>query len=188
MRGKLFLFRGICSPCRITPADAGKTRFRPPTVAKDRDHPRGCGENPIRDRPQERPRGSPPRMRGKRRSARLFAVPYRITPADAGKTQVDRAFGPEVKDHPRGCGENQSLLLVHEHRVGSPPRMRGKRNPTYEDFGEDRITPADAGKTRSRSGHGGVWQDHPRGCGENVAPMSSISAAPGSPPRMRGKH
>ena len=25
--------------------------------------------------------------------------------------------------------------------------MRGKRNPTYEDFGEDRITPADAGKT-----------------------------------------
>ncbi len=46
--------------------------------------------------------------------------------------------------------------------------MRGKRNPTYEDFGEDRITPADAGKTIQTIGIADIFQDHPRGCGENL--------------------
>ena len=45
--------------------------------------------------------------------------------------------------------------------------MRGKRNPTYEDFGEDRITPADAGKT-------------------DTLGLPERNGA-GSPPRMRGK-
>ena len=71
----------------------------------------------------------------------------RITPADAGKMAVVRQAAAIAWDHPRGCGENQSLLLVNEHRVGSPPRMRGKlpQQPSCREcIG---ITPADAGKT-----------------------------------------
>ena len=45
MRGKPIASFILYIEFRITPADAGKTRFRPLTVAKDRDHPRGCGEN-----------------------------------------------------------------------------------------------------------------------------------------------
>ena len=86
MRGKL---RASCSAAvqlGITPADAGKTRTLRPSRPKSEDHPRGCGENPIRDRPQERPRGSPPRMRGKRGQHHCGFFFLRITPADAGKT------------------------------------------------------------------------------------------------------
>ena len=50
--------------------------------------------------------GSPPRMRGKLGMTIEEAQAIRITPADAGKTQVYRAFGRKVEDHPRGCGEN----------------------------------------------------------------------------------
>ena len=65
--------------------------------------------------------------------------------------------------------------------------MRGKRNPTYEDFGEDRITPADAGKTLRSLASVRSSQDHPRGCGENTERNFDIWQPLGSPPRMRGK-
>ena len=64
-----------------------------------------------------------------------------------GKQTDVNAHMNYTEDHPRGCGENTVRTANLRHRRGSPPRMRGKRNPTYEDFGEDRITPADAGKT-----------------------------------------
>ena len=72
----------------------------------------------------------------------------RITPADAGKTVNHQIQKTNDRDHPRGCGENEEAERALVCVNGSPPRMRGKRNPTYEDFGEDRITPADAGKTK----------------------------------------
>ena len=31
-------------------------------------------------------------------------------------------------------------------------------------------------------------QDHPRGCGENIADAQKTAEPQGSPPRMRGKH
>ena len=47
-------------------------------------------------------------MRGKLPYRFLGHVGKRITPADAGKTLSDVDRDGNKKDHPRGCGENQT--------------------------------------------------------------------------------
>ena len=91
----------------------------------------------------------------------------RITPADAGKTSTNRGSYRQGKDHPRGCGENMIAAYRDALTKGSPPRMRGKHEVTANFGGVERITPADAGKTRSESTAPAGGADHPRGCGEN---------------------
>ena len=115
----------------ITPADAGKTQFRLRCKLHARDHPRGCGENVAGAEPQRLTAGSPPRMRGKLFLALIGALPQRITPADAGKT--DR------------------LCAICSRCRGSPPRMRGKLGFVKIACTLIGITPADAGKTLKRS-------------------------------------
>ena len=126
-------------------------------------------------------------MRGKRRFLADAGEKTRITPADAGKTAPECQYPKQLEDHPRGCGENQSLLLIHEHRVGSPPRMRGKLFEGVSLLYVPRITPADAGKTHAGWGDNLFDKDHPRGCGENCLHLNSPTTILGSPPRMRGK-
>ena len=46
--------------------------------------------------------------------------------------------------------------------------MRGKQNATTQFSVANRITPADAGKTRPANKMQGKSADHPRGCGENA--------------------
>ena len=65
--------------------------------------------------------------------------------------------------------------------------MRGKLQFNCVGLLEDRITPADAGKTSTSDTVACERRDHPRGCGENAASTASMLAASGSPPRMRGK-
>ena len=65
--------------------------------------------------------------------------------------------------------------------------MRGKV-PFCQMFTKfHRITPAYAGKRDCDRIEGICTQDHPRLCGEKLLPQSSIPAAAGSPPPMRGK-
>ena len=111
----------------------------------------------------------------------------RITPADAGKTFC-QAFSLKTPwDHPRGCGENVCQLIHFANTLGSPPRMRGKREEGLPVRVRQRITPADAGKTDTGEKTISLSEDHPRGCGENL-PMPEIKEGTlGSPPRMRGK-
>ena len=71
---------------RITPADAGKTHRKHFCGGLKRDHPRGCGEDPVRPVQVFVHAGSPPRMRGKHTPVQCSMFNYRITPADAGKT------------------------------------------------------------------------------------------------------
>ena len=106
MRGKRPGAHPGRSDSRITPADAGKTASSVPLPAKKRDHPRGCGENNMKNPTAKRKKGSPPRMRGKRFDDLFKIIGYRITPADAGKTQSDGRGLLLCRDHPRGCGEN----------------------------------------------------------------------------------
>ena len=106
-------------------------------------------------------------MRGKLFIAIAFFPLARITPADAGKTarRGGRMFRKE--DHPRGCGEN---IIPHSNvtlLIGSPPRMRGKLPPAPMKSLRNRITPADAGKTKFCKKFTINHKDHPRGCGEN---------------------
>ena len=66
MRGKLRNDCQIVAQARITPADAGKTRYPRRRNRNRQDHPRGCGENLEEGTKEAVKYGSPPRMRGKR--------------------------------------------------------------------------------------------------------------------------
>ena len=64
--------------------------------------------------------------------------------------------------------------------------MRGARaefNPMGMTAG---IIPADAGSTSIPALVTKARKDHPRGCGEHVTPLLSVSVRSGSSPRMRG--
>ena len=89
------------------------------------DHPRGCGEQQSVVMHDALHTGSPPRMRGTASWVRADIHTSRITPADAGNSYIDMACAFYTRDHPRGCGEQDTDSL--------------KR------FNELRITPADAG-------------------------------------------
>ena len=148
MRGKLAEKYIPALLRRITPADAGKTSGWREVWQKEWDHPRGCGENVSEQAFPTYSKGSPPRMRGKLNHGSNRKYPKRITPADAGKTlsmNQTRSFPP---DHPRGCGENRKNRKNLQEKLGSPPRMRGKHKEGLIFVSRDRITPADAGKTR----------------------------------------
>ena len=71
---------------RLTPACAGKTRYRrrfsPPRVA----HPRMRGEDLTKSSGRSGKEGSPPHARGRRRCVMLRPPIGRLTPACAGKT------------------------------------------------------------------------------------------------------
>ena len=86
-------------------------------------------------------------MRGKQTIESALNDAIGITPADAGKTSTAIVKVPRGWDHPRGCGENFDVLIIHPKQVGSPPRMRGKPDGRRVSYAKYRITPADAGKT-----------------------------------------
>ena len=71
---------------RIIPADAGSTTTTYGGKAPTWDHPRGCGEHPLRAVPDPDMAGSSPRMRGALAYARVAGALCRIIPADAGST------------------------------------------------------------------------------------------------------
>ena len=167
MRGKLSVYFCKLYFNGITPADAGKTQTADDVHGADRDHPRGCGENRAMLRTLQCRIGSPPRMRGKRKSRQSCLRKRRITPADAGKTA-------------------QFPCCVVSAQ-GSPPRMRGKLGRFDIGRTSERITPADAGKTMLTDRLQPIAQDHPRGCGENSCCTCARSRFAGSPPQVRGK-
>ena len=151
------------------------------------DHPRRCGENRPVPVQSIGIRGSPPQVRGKLSLRAVLIVVDRITPAGAGKTKQWRCVFVRYWDHPRRCGENTACATICNRHIGSPPRMRGKLVDSVNANHGDRITPADAGKTRALREQGETHWDHPRGCGENCRfPFFRVRYI-GSPPRMRGK-
>ena len=126
-------------------------------------------------------------MRGKHGEHLQAMLLPGITPADAGKTNINGVIELDEEDHPRGCGENLDSYGAWELPIGSPPRMRGKHHSTERLCNTPRITPADAGKTSSAEALYGGIKDHPRGCGENPRIDRIHRSGLGSPPRMRGK-
>ena len=132
----------------------------------------------------------------------------RITPACAGKRQINADTGKWQTDHPRVCGEKVDCIPRSLRRKGSPPRVRGKGPVPRSSRGLGRITPACAGKSLRRgavlgsavritpacAGKRGVLAilgaatgDHPRVCGEKGAVCPCRYSRAGSPPRVRGK-
>ena len=70
------------------------------------------------------------------------------------------------------CGENRGVEALKVWVWGSPPRVQGKLGYYEKDKLSDRITPACAGKTNSRSFVIYFSRDHPRVCGENLFQLS----------------
>ena len=126
MRGKQIASRCRDAGGRITPAHAGKTRFKNRHEMDWADHPRTCGENHDGREITINNFGSPPHMRGKRPYAWHFIPPHRITPAHAGKTSSLDMRQHISADHPRTCGENNFGKNMAAFTAGSPPHMRGK--------------------------------------------------------------
>ena len=111
VRGKLEDALNSGSLVGITPAGAGKTLEQTRGKARDRDHPRRCGENSNSYNLHDVAWGSPPQVRGKPERADRNAVWCGITPAGAGKTVAVRMESIRLWDHPRRCGENFLAIL-----------------------------------------------------------------------------
>ena len=126
-------------------------------------------------------------MRGKHYLFILFYRDPGITPAGAGKTLSSITIMRGNKDHPRRCGENANALDNTKFPAGSPPQVRGKLDQICCKRVAQRITPAGAGKTTELSGILTFSKDHPRRCGENLAPSPNSKIQLGSPPQVRGK-
>ena len=187
MRGKAFSVSQAHNDGGITPAYAGKSHAGVCGDLVEEDHPRVCGEKPCAQCAKTDKAGSPPRMRGKVQKLSTLRSCKRITPAYAGKRSWRRKPPVSGRDHPRVCGEKQSLERISENMPGSPPRMRGKARASSWPPAASRITPAYAGKRYCYSLSQVVDWDHPRVCGEKSA-LALVRQSPvGSPPRMRGK-
>ena len=112
---------------RITPACAGKTKGVYHLPTDHRDHPRVCGKNFSLCYQHTGLVGSPPRVREKQFCIVQDLTSSGITPACAGKTVIVVRPHISVRDHPRVCGKNLILSALLLLGLGSPPRVREKR-------------------------------------------------------------
>lgn len=131
--------------------------------------------------------GSPPRRRGKDAVIALGRHTHRITPAWAGKSSWTKAISTRTLDHPRMGGEKPSQKGCGSCPAGSPPRGQGKGRRIVPNVEGLRITPAWAGKSRTRHRPGHRCRDHPRVGGEKRARVLHRPDIVGSPPHGRGK-
>ena len=172
----------------LIPARAGKTSSTTPTRSCSWAHPRACGENLMNSSSSTRVKGSSPRVRGKQRFSDVLRLVVRLIPARAGKTQRRAHRGCAAPAHPRACGENLMALVIPERRLGSSPRVRGKRDDDLAHPCGARLIPACAGKTSPSPANPRRTRAHPRVCGENARLSSIVTSRAGSSPRVRGKH
>ena len=187
VRGKL--------PCRperrgsdgLIPARAGKTGSSSRAGTSSPAHPRACGENGQNWTRRTRPRGSSPRVRGKRGQGIREHHLNRLIPARAGKTPVHSRKAAAHRAHPRACGENIHAAPIERGRAGSSPRVRGKHPIPVDGLNNEGLIPARAGKTRPRTSATRSSGAHPRACGENGRYACGVGGACGSSPRVRGK-
>ena len=111
---------------RITPAYAGKSAPVEVIAGLPLDHPRVCGEKSRTQRKSLKTSGSPPRMRGKVRLERRAGHVQGITPAYAGKRELEWQKVERCRDHPRVCGEKVYKDIHHVAAMGITPAYAGK--------------------------------------------------------------
>ena len=126
-------------------------------------------------------------MRGKEHRSHVSGVGPGITPAYAGKRKNTTSSSISTKDHPRVCGEKEDKAEAIRESWGSPPHIRGKETVGFKGLIAVGITPALAGKRRTRLRPSEKAGDHPRACGEKYAVNAPDGDVKGSPPHLRGK-
>ena len=186
MRGTVGNIDDIYGGVRITPARAGNRGFPHIRFARKQDHPRACGEQSGKVIFNEVHLGSPPRVRGTASLKPDKSSFTRITPARAGNRVHSIHWYLHRWDHPRACGEQVTTRTSCSTLQGSPPRVRGTDFSHPIAIMPVGITPARAGNSHSISFFSCSFPDHPRACGEQVMPATTIMGPDGSPPRVRG--
>ena len=172
----------------ITPACAGKRSLTDALPRLVKDHPRVCGEKRYWAYTLSRMVGSPPRVRGKDNEyGRVYRL-ARITPACAGKRNIQRLRITAPQDHPRVCGEKEPSRPPPPLPPGSPPRVRGKVAGAAAAGAEHGITPACAGKRLKKSHYCAIFvlpfsavhsvYDRAQAPGNNLATPCGWTAAP----------
>ncbi len=73
-----------------------------------------------------------------------------IIPAHAGNSVLCTEEPECLMDHPRACGEQPFVSLVHSVNEGSSPRMRGTEVNDSLNLATDGIIPAHAGNSMHR--------------------------------------
>ena len=131
--------------------------------------------------------GSPPHTRGKDGISEPLYHCCGITPAHAGKRNLDSGVPVPGGDHPRTRGEKHEFFDDDPEHTGSPPHTRGKGTAAHDIKGMFRITPAHAGKRTYRIICSPLRADHPRTRGEKEPDMKISGCQQGSPPHTRGK-
>ena len=126
-------------------------------------------------------------MRGKALAYAAALALAGITPAYAGKSSTATLAAHSTGDHPRVCGEKHAVPVSLMWSAGSPPRVRGKDGDLRLPVLAVGITPAYAGKSKSRKCTQAEREDHPRVCGEKARTLIVQDEPQGSPPRVRGK-
>ena len=187
VRGKRVRLLDDPGEVRLIPACAGKTSPMRTKVTPRAAHPRVCGENLLASALAAWWLGSSPRVRGKPPRLLSLLLGGRLIPACAGKTARRRGAHAARTAHPRVCGENYPRFAMTFGKLGSSPRVRGKRSCLLSPFGLVGLIPACAGKTAYSSTIRARRRAHPRVCGENDTAAASSGTASGSSPRVRGK-
>ena len=86
-----------------------------------------CGKNFDSQQGTKLEQGSPPRVREKPKEYLDGKKITGITPACAGKTDLNSLSTIHWWDHPRVCGKNTFPNGTGKYSPGSPPRVREKR-------------------------------------------------------------
>ena len=105
-------------------------------------------------------------MRGTLAKLAVSLTELGIIPACAGNTITPHPCELRARDHPRVCGEHNSIPRACGYLAG--------------------IIPACAGNTRTSANICCVPWDHPRVCGEHLATFAGRFWMKGSSPRVRG--
>ena len=131
-------------------------------------------------------RGSSPRTRGTgAHPPPPIAVP-RFIPADAGNRRLLAGSAGSIPVHPRGRGEQLSVIDAGFGFVGSSPRTRGTADGGFKPCSFCRFIPADAGNRAPAHARVNRSAVHPRGRGEQSTWVTVPRSFCGSSPRTRG--
>jgi len=90
--------------------------------------------------------------------------------------------------YPRSRGELLMVKRFHQFTDDPPPHARGKRSQDFITGVRTRLTPALAGKTKSRMHRSAMATSHPRTRGENNKRQQHNCCCCASPPHSRGEN
>ena len=171
---------------RLIPASAGNTPHAADHDDRRAAHPRERGEHGFSWLGESSDAGSSPRARGTHHEPGRPLRHHRLIPASAGNTAAQLIRRVSLSAHPRERGEHWWQFPLRSRRAGSSPRARGTRQHLGPEVDRDRLIPASAGNTRSRSRYDLLITAHPRERGEHGHPHAPGPDDTGSSPRARG--